>query len=90
MLYLLGFICYHYFKYIHKCTVYIVLDEDETRYWGPNAPQILKCTPTKQLESLVNPSIKTFIWDLLNALIAEQPNKNAKDSKYLFLFLITS
>ncbi|XP_059143196.1 E3 ubiquitin-protein ligase HUWE1-like isoform X5 [Physella acuta] len=55
-------------------------DEDETRYWGPNAPQILKCTPTKQLESLVNTSIKTFIWDLLNALIAEQPNKNAKDN----------
>ncbi|CAL1528834.1 unnamed protein product [Lymnaea stagnalis] len=57
-----------------------IRDEDESRYCGPNAPQILKCTPTKQLESLVNPSIKTFIWDLLNALIAEQPKKTAKDS----------
>ncbi|BFZ10773.1 hypothetical protein BsWGS_13813 [Bradybaena similaris] len=56
-----------------------VRDEDEARYIGPNAPQILKCTPTKQLELLVNPSIKTFIWDLLNALIAEQPNRSSKD-----------
>ncbi|XP_035825881.1 E3 ubiquitin-protein ligase HUWE1 isoform X3 [Aplysia californica] len=55
-------------------------DDDEARYVGPNAPQILKCTPTKQLESLVNPSIKTFIWDLLNALIVHQVNKPSEDS----------
>ncbi|GFO42891.1 E3 ubiquitin-protein ligase huwe1-like [Plakobranchus ocellatus] len=53
-------------------------DEAEARYTGPNAPQILKCSPTKQLEALVNPSIKTFIWDLLNSLIAEQPVKSNK------------
>ena len=60
--------------------IFCLLDEDEARYTGPNAPQILKCTPTKQLEALVNPSIKTFIWDLLNSLIAEQPLKTKKSS----------
>ncbi|XP_055882443.1 E3 ubiquitin-protein ligase HUWE1-like isoform X4 [Biomphalaria glabrata] len=54
-------------------------DEDESRFGSQNTPQLLKCTPTKQLESLVNPYIKTFIWDLLNALIAEQPSKASKE-----------
>ncbi|RUS89503.1 hypothetical protein EGW08_002736 [Elysia chlorotica] len=70
------------FTQVARDTLQIALpgssDEDEARYTGPNAPQILKCTPTKQLEALVNPSIKTFIWDLLNSLIAEQPLKTKK------------
>ncbi|KAK6177350.1 hypothetical protein SNE40_015469 [Patella caerulea] len=46
----------------------IVRDEDEVRYTGPNAPQILKCSPSKQVAVLVSQTTKDVVYDLLNAL----------------------
>ena len=63
------------------CNIFLIIisEDEEARLTGPHAVQTLKCNPTKQLESLVNPSIKTFIWDLLNVLIVPQVNKTSDD-----------
>ncbi|XP_046372246.1 E3 ubiquitin-protein ligase HUWE1-like isoform X1 [Haliotis rufescens] len=49
----------------------ILRDEDENRYTAPNAPQILKCSPTKQLSFAINQTVKEVVHDLLNALIVK-------------------
>ncbi|XP_021341229.1 E3 ubiquitin-protein ligase HUWE1-like isoform X3 [Mizuhopecten yessoensis] len=47
-------------------------DEDESRFYGPNAPQILKSISTKQVIShTVESPIKEVLYDLLNCLIVK-------------------
>ena len=47
-------------------------DEDEARLTGPNAPQIIKCCPTKQLTcTSVQSPLKDMVESLLNALIVK-------------------
>ncbi|KAK7483667.1 hypothetical protein BaRGS_00025100, partial [Batillaria attramentaria] len=49
----------------------IVKDEDEVRYIGPNAPQILKCSSLKMVDLVMDPAIRDFLFDLLNALVVK-------------------
>ncbi|XP_070192440.1 E3 ubiquitin-protein ligase HUWE1-like isoform X3 [Littorina saxatilis] len=49
----------------------ILRDEDEVRYTGPNAPQILKCSSLKMVDLVMHPAVKDFLCDLLNALIVK-------------------
>lgn len=49
----------------------VISDEDEARYTGPNAPQILKCNTLKLMDFTMDPAIHEFICDLLNALIVK-------------------
>jgi len=47
-------------------------DEDESRYSGPNAPQILKCISTKtSMSSTVESPMKEVVESLLDALIVK-------------------
>ncbi|XP_033745348.1 E3 ubiquitin-protein ligase HUWE1-like isoform X3 [Pecten maximus] len=47
-------------------------DEDESRFYGPNAPQILKSISTKQvIAHTVESPIKEVLYDLLNCLIVK-------------------
>lgn len=49
-----------------------IIDEDESRFTGPNAPQILKCVPSGQLASTtVQHPMKDVVECLLNALIVK-------------------
>nr|KAG5697092.1 hypothetical protein BaRGS_002008 [Batillaria attramentaria] len=47
------------------------VDEDEVRYIGPNAPQILKCSSLKMVDLVMDPAIRDFLFDLLNALVVK-------------------
>lgn len=50
----------------------MITDEDESRLVGPNAPQIIKCSPTKQLTvTTVQSPLKDMVESLLNALIVK-------------------
>lgn len=51
-----------------------VSDEDESRYTGPNAPQILKCVPSEQLtNTTIESPMKDVVISLLDALIVKYP-----------------
>ena len=51
-------------------------DEDETRLTGPNAPQIIKCCPTKQMTvTSVQSPLKDMVESLLNALVVKYAGK---------------
>ena len=55
-----------------QCQMLLTLptsDEDEVRYTGPNAPQILKCSSLKMVDLVMHPAVKDFLCDLLNALV---------------------
>ncbi|XP_053377275.1 E3 ubiquitin-protein ligase HUWE1-like isoform X3 [Mercenaria mercenaria] len=56
-------------------------DEDESRFTGPNAPQILKCVSSDQLATTtIESPMKDVIESLLDALIVKYP-WNTEDGK---------
>ena len=60
-------------------------DEDESRLTGPNAPQIIKCCPTKQMAvTSIDSPLKDMVESLLNALVVKYNGKQ-EDGMYTFI-----
>ena len=61
-----------------------LVDEDESRLTGPNAPQIIKCCPTKQMAvTSIDSPLKDMVESLLNALVVKY-NGKPEDGMYTF------
>jgi hypothetical protein len=55
-----------------------VTDEEEARFTGPSAPQILKYCgnkPSEKTGESLGSAVKDFLFDLLNALIVKTNDK---------------
>ena len=57
------------------------LDEDESRFTGPSAAQILKCVASKQSSTpVIEGTVKEVICDMLNTLVVKYHWKPQDDT----------